>query len=89
MTWEVDRIPTGPGLIKRHGQLDVNWTSPESPMGGGPAGHRRIPPWTAADAGKFLQVQADGSLAWALITISESYNASVPYNESTYKYNEG
>lgn len=87
--WEIDKLPTGPGLVKRHGVLDVNWEGPASPMGGGPAGQRRIPSWTAADAGKVLQVQADGSLAWILLTISESYNAAVIYETSTYVYNEG
>jgi hypothetical protein len=27
--WDVDRIPTGPGLVKRHGVLDANVDSPE------------------------------------------------------------
>lgn len=87
--WDVDKIPTGPGLVKRHGVLDTNWDSPNSPVGGGPAGKRRIPAWTAADAGKVLTVQADGSLAWAYIITSESYNASVSYNEASYSYEEG
>lgn len=87
--WEVDKIPTGPGLVKRHGRLDTNWNSPESPLGGGPNGMRRIPAWTAADAGKVLQVQVDGSLAWVSLAISESYNAAVQYEDSTYRYNEG
>ena len=87
--WDVDRIPTGPGLVKRHGRLDTNWDSPDGPFGGGPAGQRRIPAWTTADAGKVLQVQGDGSLAWVLLSISESYNAAVQYEDSTYRYNEG
>lgn len=33
MAWEVDRIPTGPGLVKRHGRLDVNWASPNATPG--------------------------------------------------------
>lgn len=87
--WDVDKIPTGPGLVKRHGRLDTNWDSPDGPFGGGPSGYRRLPSWTAADAGKVLQVQADGSLAWVFIVTSESYNASVSYNEASYEYNEG
>ena len=87
--WDVDKIPTGPGLVKRHGVLDTNWDSPDSPTGGGPAGKRRLPAWTAADAGKVLMVQADGSLAWVQLTISESYNAAVTYETSAYVYNEG
>ena len=89
MAWTVDSIPTGPGLVKRHGRLDVNYDDPQGPFGGGPSGSRRLPAWTADDAGKVLQVQADGSLAWVLLTISESYNAAVQYEDSTYKYNEG
>ena len=27
--WEVDRIPIGPGLIRRHGRLDVNYKAPQ------------------------------------------------------------
>lgn len=34
--WDVDRIPTGPGLVKRHGVLDVNWTAPAAPTDGAP-----------------------------------------------------
>ena len=87
--WDVDKIPTGPGLVKRHGVLDVNFDSPSSPVGGGPAGHRRIPAWTAADAGKVLQVQADGSLAWVLLSIAGTYNAAAEYNAADYEYNQG
>lgn len=36
MAWEADRIPTGPGLVKRHGALDVNWDDPRCPAGGSP-----------------------------------------------------
>jgi hypothetical protein len=32
--WDVDKIPTGPGLVKRHGVLDVNWTAPTAPGAG-------------------------------------------------------
>lgn len=87
--WEVDRIPTGPGLVKRHGRLDTNWDAPDGPFGGGPAGYRRLPAWTAADAGKVLQVQADGSLAWVFILPAVAiYNSSATYDEPTYTYNE-
>jgi hypothetical protein len=87
--WDVDGIPTGPGLVKRHGVLDTNWDSPNSPLGGGPSGKRQIPAWTAADAGKVLMVQADGSLAWVALSITGSYNASVAYENASYIYDEG
>lgn len=28
MTWDVDKLPIGPGLVKRHGRLDVNLADP-------------------------------------------------------------
>lgn len=146
MAWEADRIPTGPGLVKRHGALDVNWkdprntggngivgppgpqgpkgdpgtpgaTGPQGPAGPpgkdgadstvpgpagpqgpqgpegpmGPSGSTTIPPYTAADAGKALVVQADGTLAWVHITPAPStpylYNSPAPY-ESTATYQE-
>lgn len=38
VAWEADKIPTGPGLVKRHGQLDVNWKDPRNTGGGGTVG---------------------------------------------------
>jgi trimeric autotransporter adhesin len=173
--WEADRIPTGPGIVKRHGALDVNWDDPRCPAGGttgpagpqgpqgpqgptgpagpagqpgtpatvtiastttlapgapatvvdtdpsasaavlefgipagvagpagpqgpqgpagpvGPSGSTTLPPYTAADVGKALVVQADGTLAWTHITPAPStpylYNSPAPY-ESTSTYQE-
>jgi hypothetical protein len=144
--WEADRIPTGPGIVKRHGALDVNWkdprntggngivgppgpagpqgpqgpTGPAGPQGPpgvdgtngadstvpgpagpqgpqgppgptGPSGSTTIPPYTAADAGKVLIVQADGTLAWVHGGVAPVtpflYNSPTAY-ESTSTYEQ-
>lgn len=88
MAWDVDNLPIGPGLLKRHGRLDVNWNAPTGPSPNWPPGGQ-IPAWTPGDAGKVLQVQTDGTLAWVFILPAvATYNTSAAYNESTYAYNE-
>lgn len=45
--WEADRLNTGPGIVKRHGAIDVNWDDPRNTGGSGQPG----PPGPAGPAG--------------------------------------
>jgi hypothetical protein len=65
MSWELDKLPIGPGLVKRHGRLDVNMADPRrtDPSLTVPAAHAYTHGVTGADPVTVAITQVTGLVA--------------------------
>lgn len=86
MVWAVDGIPTGPGIVKRHGALDVNWDDPRLTGEPGPAGKPGVGVPKGGTSGQVLTKKSntDHDTYWAPAATGSDFNLDGGKPDSVY-----